>query len=76
MSNELREEEIEARCLLEAKGFIVTRLIENPNGKTCDFLVADETHKYLVEVKCREEDAAFYEELYGCDPPDTYLDQS
>jgi len=50
--------------MLEAKGFIVIRVLADNKKKNCDFFASDENNKYLIEVKTKEDAPSFYKELF------------
>lgn len=47
--------ETHMRQVLESEGFKVLRVPSSSN-KTADFRVSDESHRYLIEVKRKEDD--------------------
>src|SRR5437879_3287597 len=49
------ETELHMRQVLEKEGFEVTR-IPSSSSKTADYRVSDDQHKYLIEVKRKEDD--------------------
>jgi hypothetical protein len=51
--------EKEVRFFLESEGFTVTRIPEQEQQQTADFLVSDGESIYVVEVKARRDDVTF-----------------
>jgi hypothetical protein len=56
-------EEDRAKRFLEFLGLKVTRILEDSEHRVCDFAATDDHQTYLIEVKAKEEDLSFLDEL-------------